>query len=290
MLSILIPTYRYDCRQLVDDLHVQCETLGIDYEIIVADDGSGDFATENASIYQDIDNLSNCRTILRKENVGRSRIRNVLMDEAKGELLLFMDQDGKVIKDDFIEQYIAAAVSYDVVCGGIIHTGKMPSKEYCLRYLYEKRVEKKYANTRNNLPFRSFCFLIRKEVAANVRMDERYEGYGYEDVKYGIDLRKAGYKVGHINNPLMNDDIEENRKFVEKTEEALRTLHVFEDELRDETTITRTVSSLRKYGLLPFVKLTSKLISKPIRNNLCSTKACINLFNLYKLFYYLNIN
>ena len=37
-LSILIPVYRYDCTQLVADLHTQGDALGIDYEVIVADD------------------------------------------------------------------------------------------------------------------------------------------------------------------------------------------------------------------------------------------------------------
>ena len=40
MLSILIPTYDYDCRHLVNDLHEQAEQAGIVYEIIVADDAS----------------------------------------------------------------------------------------------------------------------------------------------------------------------------------------------------------------------------------------------------------
>ena len=38
MLSILIPTYNYDCTQLVADLQQQAEQIGINYEIIVADD------------------------------------------------------------------------------------------------------------------------------------------------------------------------------------------------------------------------------------------------------------
>ena len=40
MLSILIPTYNYDCSRLIRDLQAQAEQAGIDYEIIVADDAS----------------------------------------------------------------------------------------------------------------------------------------------------------------------------------------------------------------------------------------------------------
>ena len=38
MLSILIPTYNYDCTCLVRDLQTQAQRLGIGYEVIVADD------------------------------------------------------------------------------------------------------------------------------------------------------------------------------------------------------------------------------------------------------------
>ena len=40
MLSILIPTYNYDCSRLVSDLQRQAERMGIGYEVIVADDAS----------------------------------------------------------------------------------------------------------------------------------------------------------------------------------------------------------------------------------------------------------
>ena len=42
MLSILIPTYRLDCSAFVRELATQADALGIDYEILVIDDGSPD--------------------------------------------------------------------------------------------------------------------------------------------------------------------------------------------------------------------------------------------------------
>lgn len=43
-LSILIPNYNNVCVSLVETLQRQAEALGIDYEIIVADDASPDLA------------------------------------------------------------------------------------------------------------------------------------------------------------------------------------------------------------------------------------------------------
>lgn len=42
MLSILIPTYNFDCSAFVQVLSDQAEALHIPYEIIVCDDGSTD--------------------------------------------------------------------------------------------------------------------------------------------------------------------------------------------------------------------------------------------------------
>ena len=48
-LSILIPTYNQDCSQLVKDLAAQCKQSGIEYEILVMDDGSTDPVTIKAN-------------------------------------------------------------------------------------------------------------------------------------------------------------------------------------------------------------------------------------------------
>lgn len=291
MLSILIPTYNYDCSTLVESLKKQCDQSGINYEIIVADDGSSNpIWMEGATV---IDGLKNCRFIRRDINVGRSRIRNFLASVANGDLLLFMDQDGKVIRDDFIDKYLIAADTHDVVCGGIQQNKIRPPKHYSLRYKYEMRYEKRISptilNSDPNSKFRSFCFLIHRDVTDHVKMDERFSAYGYEDVKYGMDLRKAGYKIYHIDNPLANDDLEENPKFVRKTEVALTTLHQFEDELADNVSIIRHIRRLRKYRLIPIVRIVSRMVKAPIRNNLCSMHPVVGLFNLYKLIYYINI-
>ena len=50
MLSILIPTYNYKVYDLVKELHSQIEFLSVPVEIIVIDDHSKHFRTENEAI------------------------------------------------------------------------------------------------------------------------------------------------------------------------------------------------------------------------------------------------
>ena len=65
MLSILIPTYNYDITKLVTDLHQQATDLEIVFEIIVMEDGSEKYITEN----QKINALSGCRSIILNKNI-----------------------------------------------------------------------------------------------------------------------------------------------------------------------------------------------------------------------------
>lgn len=292
MLSILIPTYNYDCSQLVTALKAQCDDCGVAYEIIVADDGSSQPVWHE--LRQKIGGLENCIFIRREQNVGRSQIRNFLASAANGSLFLFMDQDGKVVRGDFIRKYLDAARSHDVVCGGIIHSDETPPPDYSLRYRYEKNYERRLSidklNSDVRSKFRSFCFLIKREVAEAVTMDAQFGRYGYEDVKYGIDLRKAGFRIFHIDNPLMNDDIENNPDFVRKTEEALQTLHQFKDKLRGNVTLLDRAEQLKRIRLYPLLRLLSAIVCRPIRQNLCSCHPAVCLFNFYKLLYYISID
>lgn len=106
-LSILIPTYDFVCYPLVLSLHRQAEALGLDYEILVAEDGSKQQDRVVANLK--INELPHCRHLRRTENVGRAAIRNILADETQGEWLLFLDSDAKVEKADFLAAYLAAA-------------------------------------------------------------------------------------------------------------------------------------------------------------------------------------
>lgn len=144
MLSILIPTYNYDCTHLVKDLQQQAEQIGINYEIIVADDASP--ITIYRERNREIDTLPHCRFIELPENVGRARIRNRLADEAQYTWLLFMDADAEVISPTFIIKYLHAVTDTTaVICGGLCHADNLPSPEVSLRYAYEKRADKQRA-------------------------------------------------------------------------------------------------------------------------------------------------
>lgn len=280
MLSILIPTYDYTCYKLVYDLHQQAESLGIAYEIIVVEDGSH-YPVSIIANHKIIE-LSNCRHIQHKENMGRAAIRNFLIDESKGDMLLFMDADGKVVSEEFLKKYVEAGKEHDVVCGGICHPDVCYNPHKQLRWKYEKRYEEKHGYISQQ--FRSFCFMVSREVAQKVRFDERFKMYGYEDVLFGKELEKAGYKIHGIENPLMNSDIEDNDVFLKKTEEALKTAHRFQKEIGDDVTIVHIYNKYRGMGWA--MRVFFAMFKGVMKHNLLSSKPSLSLFSLYKLCYY----
>ena len=75
-LSILIPNYNNVCVDLVTCLQQQAEALGINYEIIVADDHSPQ--QESIRENEAINRLPYCRYIVKEQNTGSAATRNYL--------------------------------------------------------------------------------------------------------------------------------------------------------------------------------------------------------------------
>lgn len=287
MLSILIPTYNYDCTQLVYDLQGQAEHAAIDYEIIVADDASPILGYRERN--RVINALPHCRLVELPENVGRARIRNRLADEAQGEWLLFMDSDAEVVSDSFLCDYLAHTDT-DVVCGGLCHSDTLPSPEVSLRYAYERRADKRraarYRSQRPYEQFITFCFMVRASVFHTIRFDARITEYGHEDTLFGIELKRRQVGIRHIDNPMRQGGIETNEEFLEKTRAALRNLVAMENTMQGHSSL------LKVYRLLHRARLTRCVARWYVKNEQLITGRLkgdtppLRLFFLYKLGYY----
>ena len=287
MLSILIPTYNYVCVKLVTDLQRQAEALGCAYEILVADDASEE---EYKRKNREINKLPCCKYIELQENVGRSRIRNILAHLAQYDFFLFLDCDGRVVRHDFIWRYMDSRKLADVVCGGILHPGKLPSPKVSLRYAYEKSAERRFTvKERAQRPFgmfRSFNFLISRKAFESCPFDESIRNYGYEDVLMGVQLERQGFQVLHIDNPLVNEDIERNGAYLRKAEESIQTLYAHRDKLEGNSGILRMYDTLRRKKMLPCLLFLYRLFRPIIRRNLLGRHPNLLLFNFYKVGYY----
>ena len=287
-LSILIPIYNSDCREQVTKLNRQAETIeGLAYEIIVADDGSPEAAVGDWLLA--ISQKPNVRCIRREQNVGRAAIRNFLAQQAKYEWLLFMDGDMSIPTEDFLRKWLEADVEQVGYGGYIIGSGE-PSN---LRYLYEKQCEPMHrAEERRKRPFMHFhtCnFMIAKELMLQYPFDERFHHYGYEDVLFGKRLRQAGITIVHPDIPAGFFDYEDNDHFISKTEEGLRTLHTFRNDLRGYSHLLTLTDGIHIGAVKSLIRLWHRLFGSMERKNLCGKHPNLKIFKLYRLGYFLTL-
>ena len=95
-LSIVIPAYNESQRigPTLKDLNTFLQTLEIDYEILVVDDGSKDHTV--ALVNRIAQTMPNLRVIGSEENRGKGSAVRLGMMSAKGHIIVMTDADGSV--------------------------------------------------------------------------------------------------------------------------------------------------------------------------------------------------
>lgn len=287
-LSILLPVFNWDCTQLIKDLHFQGLVLGIPYEIIVTDDCSTnkEIMERNRIVAE---SHENCRFYGLPHNIGRAAIRNFMADQSRFEKLLFLDCDSAIKDKLFLQKYVEVADEASVICGGVIHPDEMPQEGVELRYLYEKNAaHERSAGFRSRNPylrFTSFSFLIDKDVFMDIRFDESYVGYGYEDVQFGHELEKRGVSILHIDNPMAHLGLESNDAYLNKTRQAVLNAFDHRYEIGDSSKLLSHYNRVVKLRMRWLFRVIWAFFQKRMEKNLLGTNPKLRIFSLYKLCY-----
>jgi glycosyltransferase involved in cell wall biosynthesis len=297
MLSILIPIYNYDVRELVENLHRQAVNTRVDFEIVVIDDASDDEFTKTN---REIKSLSQVNYIEEKINLGRSKIRNKLARIARFENLLFLDCDSGIFQKNFIRTYLEQLGHSQVIYGGRLYANDSNiSIHYKLHWLYGIKREQSPASERNVEPNRSFQtnnFLISKHLLLDIGFNERITGYGHEDTLFGYELKKRHITIQHIDNPVIHLGLESNEEFLRKTREGIKNLKRImringnEKKLVNDITILSYYKKVERIGLDRTIEFFYKRYEHLLRKNLLGRKPNLLVFDLYKLGYLCSIN
>jgi hypothetical protein len=285
MLSVLVPIYNFNVVPFVKDLHNQCTENNIDFEIICTDDQS---TSEFKLINKGITSLKNVVYNELIENIGRSKIRNLLAKKAKFENLLFVDCDSKTSTKNYINNYLKNIKNAPVIYGGRNYEKNTPKNEV-LRWIYGIKREVIPSETRNKAPHISFMannFLIQKEIYQQIEMDESITEYGHEDTLFGKELKKNGITILHINNPLVHIGLEDAVVFLDKTKNGLKNL----SQLFKMNKVDTEIKLIRTYENNKFIvgifQKAYPVIASFIVSNLKSSKPSLFYFDLYKLYYF----
>ncbi|MFC2096285.1 glycosyltransferase family 2 protein [Bacteroidota bacterium] len=296
MLSILIPVYNYQITDLVHNLYTQIEENSIKAEIIIVDDASREYESENSKLV----NLGHVSFEKLSKNIGRSAIRNYLALKAKYNYLLFIDCDAKIQNIDFLNNYLSCiADNKEVVCGGLEYEKEAPeNRNLYFRWYYGINREYRAVEERvkySQKSFSSFNFLIKKKVFQSISFHEKLTNYGHEDTLFGIELKKHNKEINHINNPLLHYGLEGADEFISKTKQSVKNLrYLFNNysdivSLQDSIKLLKYVRIVHKLRLVWLFKYCSKLFNRIILKNLKSQHPSLLLFDFYKICYYFSL-
>ncbi|GHT03560.1 glycosyl transferase [Bacteroidia bacterium] len=283
MFSICIPIYNQKLSLLVHELHRQAVATGLAFEILLIDDASEqEYRAENQAI-----ELPNVRYIQLEKNIGRAKIRNLLVEESKFPYLIFMDGDMNVASDDYIRNYIPYMKEGVVLVGGHIYESQRPESPKLLHWKYGKTREIA-ANS-----FQTCNFLIDKSHFDQVQFTIALDGYGHEDTLFGIQLKEAGIAVQHVHNPLIHLGLNDANVFLNRTENALRNLTKINKLLQDQegnySRLLRTKNTLDKAGITALVRLLFPIFKPLLRKNLLGKHPSLLVFDVYKFGFFVNL-
>lgn len=289
MLSVLIPTYNYNIYPLTRAIHEQCTALGIAFEILCADDGSGSALNHEN---ERINSLPHTSFTALAKNTGRSAMRNMLAQKAQYNWLLFLDADVMPVDKELISRYLPHTDTVvKVVYGGIRYQEEKPLPTELLRWVYGNDREALNTEVRQKSPYLRLLtlnFLIHKDVFTQVKFNETIPNLRHEDTLFSYDLMKVGVPVVHIENNVYHLGLDDSRAFLKKSEEAVEgLLYLLENGLlsRNYVGMGKLYYKIKSLKLQPVIALLFSILSKPMLKNLLGKNPSLKFFDLYRLGY-----
>jgi hypothetical protein len=291
MISVLIPIYNFNVAKLVKDLHAQLNYANVVFEIILGDDASTQ--PYNNEKLTDLPGISYFSL---QENIGRAKMRNLLVDKANHPYLLFMDCDAAVPSSLYINNYIVEIsrnASPFCIIGGVAYRGQKPNPKYFLRWFYGKKRETKDADIRNQRPYKSFTSfnaVFSKSIFDSVKFDESFSTYGNEDTFFGYQLRNANIPVVHINNPLYHEGLDTNHDYLNKVETSIDNLITLlhtkkiDKDFINENRLLSAYFQCKKLKITPVLRIYYKKYLRKIKRKILIKPSVFRL-DVYKLGY-----
>ncbi len=293
MLSILIPTYNYNVIPLVKSLYKQIEEENVLFEIICIDNGSNSILNNEN---EELNRMNHCYFTSLKNDVGRSKIRNLLAEKSKYDWLLFLDADVLPVDNIFIKNYLASIYkNQNVYYGGLKYDDLKPEKNKLLRWIYGKSREEISIEKRSLKPnkyFSSANFLINKKIFIHFKFDENLTKYGHEDTLLALELVRNNKVINQIDNPVYHLGIDDNKVFLQKTRNAVENLFKLQKQGKITKKDNKLLDHFSKIKSLKLINLTTFIYDKSVKKmeeNLTSANPSLLVLDLYKMGYLCSI-
>src|SRR5690606_22845535 len=182
-VSIIIPTYN---RRIILEKALRAlfhQTIDPqEYEVILIDDGSADGTYEMVQSLNPPYHLQYRRT----ERRGPAAARNLGIELARAELIIFIDSD-IVVNDRFVAAHLAAHTADNLIGHGpVIHTDNLDNPTSA--HFKVTDISRAFFATGN-------ASIKKKHLVEAGLFDESFVEYGWEDLELGIRLRRLGLRA-----------------------------------------------------------------------------------------------
>lgn len=131
MISIVYVNYKTASLVIDSIKSVKENTTGVDYEIIVVDNASGDYSLDLIrKQYPEV------ICIQADDNLGFGKANNLALDQAKGDCILFLNPDTLLLNNALFELYSFLRSSYKIgACGGNLYDeDNKPTTSFSRKY------------------------------------------------------------------------------------------------------------------------------------------------------------
>ena len=232
--------------------------------LLIFDDGSHDPSLTRQLTRQIMRFPGPARLICAPKNCGRSHARNRLFDLAEAQWILFLDADMQPDDGDFLNRYLDAIDAHEapaLIAGGFSLQHVSPTQETRLHAAQSHASECIPASLRANAPGRyvfSSNILVHRNVLDAVSFDPGFQGWGWEDVDWGLRVSKQ-FPVLHIDNCATHLGLDTDAKLMEKYEHSADNfLRLFERHPEDiaQSSLYRVSKRL---SYLPGLRVLSRL-------------------------------
>jgi len=201
-LSVIIPTYnrKHDLLRCLNRFHDQSTEAR--YEVLVIDDGSDD-GTENL-IREHRDSFRFPFSYHKNPGKGPAAARNIGIDRAQGEIILFIGDDIFMGSGRFLDDHVQGHQGEypeleQAMLGYTTWSPDLPISPY-MRWLEEGGPQFNYLGLeRGDLTdfwhFYTCNISIKRSFIGGDRFDERFPYAAFEDVEFGYRLHLRGLKL-----------------------------------------------------------------------------------------------
>jgi dolichyl-phosphate beta-glucosyltransferase len=182
-LSIVIPAYNEQARlpRTVLETIRWCSVRDLDFELIIADDGSQDETLALARLFEESDHRIRA---LACPHLGKGAAVRMGVLNAKGRLILFMDADGATPLDEIPKLVAALEQGYDVAIGSRVvqHPGEIEVKTS----LHRRLIGRSFAFFVNLCAFDGIADtqcgfkMFRRDAAAAIFSRQRIFGFAFD--------------------------------------------------------------------------------------------------------------